>query len=657
MTNFNCDDEELFQNLQPYHLFERCKESDVRMLISMIGQIEIPVLDLMTIRDLMELGRCQGDVPLFMGLMCLFTALEEGSLCLNLDEMLMLNRFPKELRENAVSFIEDFKVRISNGDYQALIATDGDTFLPLILDESSGKKRLYFQKYHQHEKRLQIRMDLFLNSESSLSISEQTVDRLLAEIYSDSFAVRVGLDNRPIEPDPEQLKAIRLVLTSQFSIISGGPGTGKTSLLVNMLRSIVRAGIPVSDIVLGAPTGRAAQRITETIRQYIATIQNPSAEDSKLVDLKGSTLHKILRFKGGDHEFVFQDANPLPASVAVIDEVSMVDVVMLDSFLHAIDPKKTKLIFLGDKDQLPSVEAGSMLAEMIPDDTGSKKFKNRFVVLKNVYRSGVNLRNLAGGINRGEFPSAKAVAFEDALTNAPDRWAFVEAERIEKWRENLDQWMAHQYLSRPAGDGKSYKELIAEAGELADDQMIGSEHGRNLLYRIFQRIRQARILAVLRNGIFGCIGINALIADRLINIFDHMSNFQTGVFSGALIIITRNDYVKELFNGDVGIVLKDAAHSYKAYFDRSEYYVSFPVNLLPPWELAFAMTVHKSQGSEFDDVLLVLPDDEKHRLLTREIVYTGVTRAKKRVILYGKRAALDTALTRKIERQSGLTWK
>ena len=121
-------------------------------------------------------------------------------------------------------------------------------------------------------------------------------------------------------------------------------------------------------------------------------------------------------------------------------------------------------------------------------------------------------------------------------------------------------------------------------------------------------------------------------------------------------MVTRNDYSKELFNGDVGVIIRGADDAYRAFFHRSGSYLSYPVNLLPSWEFAFAVTVHKSQGSEFEDVLLVLPDDENHRLLTREIVYTGITRAKKRVVLYGSRPALDTALQKTIERQSGLMW-
>ena len=129
-----------------------------------------------------------------------------------------------------------------------------------------------------------------------------------------------------------------------------------------------------------------------------------------------------------------------------------------------------------------------------------------------------------------------------------------------------------------------------------------------------------------------------------------------GYFSGALIMITKNDYAKELFNGDVGVVLADRTGTFRAFFPRLATYAHFSMDLLPPWEFAFSMTVHKSQGSEFDNVLLVLPEDENHRLLTREILYTGITRAKKSVVIHGSEAALNTAIQRKIVRHSGLGW-
>jgi len=293
---------------------------------------------------------------------------------------------------------------------------------------------------------------------------------------------------------------------------------------------------------------------------------------------------------------------------------------------------------------------------MIPDGTRAARFEERFVVLQKVYRSGTKLLTLANQANQGSLPPFKAVAFDKALLQASDRWAFVKAENFGQWQQHLHQWVTVQYLRPISGGAESYAALITRAGEMTADHIISSEAGRFLLGRIFAVVERARILSFLRKGMYGCTVINDVIAAHLIHYCDPSAKWQSDGFSGALVIITRNDYSKELFNGDVGVIIKDGHEAYRAFFHRSGTYISFPVNLLPAWEFAFAMTVHKSQGSEFDDVLLVLPDDENHRLLTREIVYTGITRAKKRVLLYGSQPALNTALQKKIKRQSGLMW-
>jgi exodeoxyribonuclease V alpha subunit len=656
MTVFNASEDQLIEQLVAFKIFEGTEKDTIAALGPFTRRLELSLLDYMTIRDLVEFGDCRGDLPLVVVLMAMFAGLQEGSLCLNLDQRQFLPHLPADDRKTAKAIFNDFLSGLEIGRYQKLITKNGGEYLPLILDDSSGCDLLYFQKYHVHEKRLKNRVEAFLNATVSLTLPDQKIDALIDEIYADRFAIRVGTSNTPIARDPQQVEAIRLALKSQFSIISGGPGTGKTSLMVNILRCLVREDIPVSRIILGAPTGRAAQRMTETVQNNIASIQELSAKDSALLDLKGSTLHKILGYRSYQHEFYYRETNPLPASVVVVDEVSMVDVVMLDKFLQAIDPAQTKLILLGDKNQLPSVEAGAVFAEMIPDGNRAARFEKRFVILQKVYRSGTNLLELANQANQGSFPPFKAVAFDKALLQASDQWAFVNAESFGRWQEHLHQWVKVQYLSPISGGAESYAALITRAGKMTADNIASSDWGRCLLDRIFSVVERARILSFLRNGMYGCTVINDVIADQLIHFFDPSAKRQSDGFSGALVIITRNDYSKELFNGDVGVIIKDAHGAYRAFFHRSGTYISFPVNLLPSWEFAFAMTVHKSQGSEFDDVLLVLPDDENHRLLTREIVYTGITRAKKRVLLYGSQPALNTALQRKIRRQSGLMW-
>ena len=656
MTVFNASEDQLIENLVAFKIFEGAQKDTIALLGPFIRRWELSLLDYMTIRDLVEFGDCRGDLPLVVVLMAMFAGLQEGSLCLNLDQRQFLTHLSADDRKTAQAIFGDFLSCLAAGRYQKLITKNSGEYLPLILDGSSGRDLLYFQKYHVHEKRLKDRMEAFLKATVSLSLQDQRIDARIDEIYADRLAIRVGSSNTPIAKDLQQIAAIRLALKSQFSIISGGPGTGKTSLMVNILRCLVREDIPVSRIILGAPTGRAAQRMTETVQNNIASIQELSADDSALLDLKGSTLHKILGYRSYQHEFYYRETNPLPASVVVIDEVSMVDVVMLDKFLQAIDSAQTKLILLGDKNQLPSVEAGAVFAEMIPDGTRAARFEERFVVLQKVYRSGTNLLELANQVNQGSFPPFKAVAFDKALSQTSDQWAFVNAESFGRWQEHLHQWVNVQYLGPISGGEESYADLITRAGKMAADHIASSEAGKYLLGRIFSVVERARILSFLRHGMYGCTVINDVIADQLIHFFDPSVRRQSDGFSGALVIITRNDYSKELFNGDVGVIIKDPHEAYRAFFHRSGAYISFPVNLLPSWEFAFAMTVHKSQGSEFDDVLLVLPDDENHRLLTREIVYTGITRAKKRVLLYGSQPALNTALQRKIQRQSGLMW-
>jgi exodeoxyribonuclease V alpha subunit len=292
---------------------------------------------------------------------------------------------------------------------------------------------------------------------------------------------------------------------------------------------------------------------------------------------------------------------------------------------------------------------------MIPDGIRAERFKGRLTVLEKVYRSGANLLGLAKQINKGACPEYSTLPFDSALQLKPDRWAFVQNEGMGAWRDHIRLWTKSHYM-RPVRGGRSFRDLISEALSMEHVGLLNSVSGQEILGQIFKGVESARVLSLVRNGIYGCTGINREIAEYLALEFEYTTWRDKGYFSGAVIMITRNDYSKELFNGDVGVVIREGRGTYRSFFSRSGSYITFSMDLLPPWELAFAMSVHKSQGSEFDDVLLVLPEDEAHRLLTREIVYTGITRAKKRIIIYGTESGLNSALERKIERKSGLRW-
>ncbi|MFH1954055.1 MAG: exodeoxyribonuclease V subunit alpha [Pseudomonadota bacterium] len=620
-------------------------------------KLELPLLDYMTIRDLLELGGCRDDVPLVAVLMTLFGALQEGSLCLDLQKGILYARLIRFLEGKRAEETErSFLSGLSGGRYKGLITRDGDEYMPLVLSETTRGRLLYFQKFYVHENLLRRRMEALLQAEPPVRVTDSAIESFIEEIYSPELCIRVRKAGRPIERDVYQVEAIRFSLRSQFSIISGGPGTGKTSLMVNMLRCLLRAGIRGEEILLGAPTGRAAQRMTEAIQYNISTIASPAGYDRGLLDLKGSTLHKLLRYRSSHHDFYYRETNPLPASVIILDEVSMVDVIMMERFLRAVDSSKTKLIFLGDKNQLPSVEAGAVFAEMIPDGTRAERFKDRLILLETVYRSGRHLLELAGQINQGRCPEYAPISFDSALQLEPDQWAVVQNEGVRAWTHHIRLWIDHHYLNPVNGDDRNFRDLVSEAGLMDIGSLLHSDPGQEILDRIFERVERARILSLVRNGIYGCNGINREIAGRLGPGAGYPAWIEKGYFAGAVIMITRNDYAKELFNGDVGVVVRDRGGAYRAFFPRFGAYIAFSMDVLPPWELAFSMTVHKSQGSEFNDVLLVLPQDDTHRLLTREIVYTGVTRARKRIIIYGTESVLNRALERKIERQSGLGW-
>ena len=648
---------EFLETLLEYHVIREQTTGDIKTVCAASMKLELPFLDYLTVRDLLKITAYQDDGPIMAVLLTLFGALKEGSLCLYIhgrELHLALKSFLED--RDAERMADDFLSGMAGGRYSGLITTDPAEYLPLIVFENGDRELLYFQRFFVHENLLKQRMQKLLHSDNSLELSRERTESIIEEIYTPENAIRVEKGGRPMVRDERQVEAIRLALQSRFSIISGGPGTGKTSLMVTILRCLQRAGMSVDEMMLGAPTGRAAQRMTEMVHRHIHTIRNGSDQDRELLQIKSGTLHKILRYRGRTHDFYYHSANPIPASVIVLDEVSMVDLVMMEKFLQAVDPVRTKLIFLGDKNQLPSVEAGAVFAEMIPKGTGAGRFKDRFVLLRTVFRSGRVLQGFAETIQAGDRPEFLPVPFANALQMGKDQWAFVVNGGVKAWKECISLWREHHYSKQIKPGGNSYKELIFKAGNMDLSDFDGNSSEKAVLDQLFERAAEARILSLVRNGWYGCSGINAQITHELGSELESPGWSEKGYFSGALIMITRNDYAKELFNGDVGVVLENNGGVFRAFFPRFESYVYFSMDLLPPWEFAFSMTVHKSQGSEFENVLLVLPEDENHRLLTREIIYTGISRAKKRIIIYGSEPGLNSAIQRKIVRRSGLQW-
>ena len=571
--------------------------------------LDLSSIDWMTLRDLLELGNLQNDYPLITVLALMFAAMREGSLCLELNHSHIGRLVPRTEIEGVDDLIARFLIGLEKNRYRHLIATDKSNRFPLVFETTDGTKRLYFQKYYFHEKALHTRIKAFLSVDPSCDASDSSIDSILNEIYSGEQSLRLGKTGRPISRDPDQVAAIRQTLSSPFTIVSGGPGTGKTSVMVNILRGLVRTGIPANQIALAAPTGRAARRITEAVSNLLPTIPLPSNKDRQLLALKGSTLHKLLRYSRHRHDFYYHKGNPMPVDVAIIDEVSMVDVVMLAKFLNALDPAHTRLILVGDKDQLPSVEAGAVFAEMIPADDRLAIFKDHLVILRHIYRAGVEINELAENMNRGQCPVYEPVVFKAALEGKIGRWTVVAPMAPDRWQKGLHRW-ADYYLLKPAAkNSKSYVDLIKEAARNNPNHITPTQAARQILEQIFKLMGRMKILTLLRYGPFGCYGINQIIQQYLESCMDTVLDPVTGIFSGALIMVTRNDYGKDLYNGDIGVVIRNTDSGFRAHFQHGDEYHDFAVGQLTTWEKSFSLTVHKSQGSEFVYVLLVLPVD------------------------------------------------
>jgi exodeoxyribonuclease V alpha subunit len=369
--------------------------SNQTQLAILFEQLALSNLDQMTIADLLRHAPEPGDTGLAMILALMFAALGEGSLCLSLDRQDLLQEMGKGADAGICARVAEFIGRMDQGQYDGLIDRTGQgAFKPLVLDDASEQRLLYFQKFYYHEQRLKQRLKLLLSPQAGIFIpDQQTITRVIDDLYHDRRVIRKGEGRAPIVRDRFQIDAIRAALITPLLVISGGPGTGKTSLLVNILRALVRTGIDPKRILLAAPTGRAAQRMTEALHANLATIAELENDEQRLGQLSGSTLHKLLIYRGRTGGFRYGQRRPLPADVIAVDEVSMVDVVMMDHLFQAIDPKRTRVILIGDKDQLPSVEAGSVLADI--SAAAHSTMADHLVVLHHVYRSAGHLLALA----------------------------------------------------------------------------------------------------------------------------------------------------------------------------------------------------------------------------------------------------------------------
>ena len=561
-------------------------------------------------------------------------------------------------------------------------AGDGNT--PLVL--FSG--RLYLRRYWQY---MQEVAQGILRRIADPPFSPDNPDDNLSDNPPQNLIERLdGLFGRLRSPEEQagtevhwQSVATAIAASSAFTVISGGPGTGKTTTVVQLLALLQGLAMEQGKtlrISLAAPTGKAAARLTESIADAVGRVSVETSDIRNRLPMKATTLHRLLGSRPDSRRFVHNSQNPLHVDLLVVDEASMIDLEMMAVLLGALPPG-ARLVLLGDKDQLASVEAGSVLGDIcghaeqagylpatlawIKKHTGYRlqafagtgtKLDQHVVILRKSHRFGKDsgIGALARAVNAGDPEKVAAVWGQGFKDIARQNVRTLDDENFARLVLEGDPG-AFSLAGSSAGPVgyRAYLEIV-KAGPPPDPVS-----GDNWLRCVLAEFGRFQLLAAVRKGRWGVEGLNEKTAQILFRA--GLIQAQAGWYAGRPVMVTRNDYGLGLMNGDVGIVLPvtdDRGMGQKplrAVFPAADGGLKKVLpSRLADVETVYAMTVHKSQGSEFTHTALVLPDAISP-VLTRELVYTGITRSSNWFTLVSPATGiLEQAVQRRTHRASGL---
>lgn len=457
---------------------------------------------------------------------------------------------------------------------------------------------LYFDRYWLEEE--QVCTDLLALSASPIGIESSSYERLFEPGYE------------------EQRAAAEIAVSQAVTVLTGGPGTGKTTTIARLLALLLehaeRAGMPPPRIALAAPTGKAAARLAEAVAAGARRLG--AADRARLAGLSGTTLHRLLGPRPDTSvRFKHNRANRLPHDVIVVDETSMVSLTMMARLAEAVRPD-SRLILVGDPDQLASVEAGAVLADLV--DGLSARGDVRVAALRTPHRYGTSIGALAEAIRVGD-----ADRVVELLAAGGEHVEWVDAQRpADRLREVL---VAHALRLRSAA-------LLGAADEA------------------LATLDEHRLLCAHREGPYGATHWNTLVQKWIADATGQPAWSQW--YAGRPLLVTANDYGLRLYNGDTGVAVA-GAEGLRAVIAGASGPLDFATSRLGEVETMHAMTIHKSQGSQADEVTVLIPPEDS-RLLTRELFYTAVTRAQTRVRVVGPEASVRAAIERRAMRATGL---
>ncbi|MCX5745076.1 MAG: AAA family ATPase [Proteobacteria bacterium] len=488
----------------------------------------------------------------------------------------------------------------------------GDARLPLIVDDHA------------------------LYTERSRWLEVRVAARLAARLAAPRVDVDVAIDP---SLSPEQARAVRIALGGKVAVVTGGPGTGKTVVAAAIIRGFLQLG--VAHVALAAQTGKAANRLTEVIAAQLG----PGVAAPPVAQ----TLHRLLDARG--HNFGHHAQAPLPVGAVIVDEASMIDLELMDALLDAM-PASAPLVLVGDRHQLPAIDAGQILADLVDLDPTSGR---SVAVLAHSYRMdagnprGAAILAAAAAVNTGAMPRLFGTGALATPRTIP-KLAFAGVEWVDTTARDAVTGVADAMWHHFGGPRAIA--LAEHVVRFVDGRCLDDDR----LEELWKLLGRARLLAVTRGLPTGSVALNAHLHGRAIarvSVTKHPD-----FVPGEPVMVTRNDHQRGLFNGDQGVIVRAdeglGAHHYRAVFKIGGRFAVFSIEALRDrLELAWAITVHKSQGSEMDAVALILPHDDLP-LVTRELIYTGMTRARESVVLAGPRTILVAGGKRGVHRYSGL---
>ncbi|TGM58437.1 exodeoxyribonuclease V subunit alpha [Leptospira adleri] len=538
----------------------------------------------------------------------------------------------------------------------------------LVVEKIGNKEWVYFEKTFRTKTELETLLEERIRGNIRTRSDLVKAESILKKLESKSFDLKKG-----------QVRSILSCLSSSFQIISGGPGTGKTTVVAFLLQILNELGElpPAEEIALVAPTGRAAQRLTESIQENLKRISD--SDQNRF--LRGQTIHGLLSYKPSLGGFYYNRERFLPHRLVIVDEVSMVDVNLMLSLFQALPKDRSfRLILIGDPNQLPSVEKGAVLSDflsVLESENGNH--------ISRLEESNRQKRNSKGEVSKIVTLAEEILKYDPENLNLGTRIddAFPKTDTIGENVVYKTQVVWLQNSSKTDPDVLTRDEVVEQLWERIFLPQIlrisswkindGREFTDSNFVRTFQNeLGRFRCLTVFRKGYWGVESIQ----NRIMNLAaqDFYGRITSApvqnlfpkrlakrlYFVGLPILITQNDKSRKLFNGDIGIVLRTGnTGELRAVFPIDDRLYPFALDTLPKHEPAFVMSIHKSQGSEYDTILIYLPDGGEsaatnfHKLLNRQVLYTGITRAKNQVILAGNPKTFELGIENIQKRNTG----